>query len=248
LKLNLHYINTLLFNLVTKDVNTLRFLVQNSLLLTLRSVVAGEARTHTGLVITDSTARAITALVLAIPAHNIVVGGAFTERTVRPAKPNVTDASLLLQSIPRSLVRLAGFRCKLLGSNTNSAARAIVRADSAFARVTFVVIKALAKTSLAVTLPLVRAFSTFVTTVVGGSNGYPSFTHWASTQGAISPGPCSIRVVGSDIGRTRIRTADGTCCGVVALFGVAGAFIIQAAGTMARATIGAICLGEAEGG
>ena len=81
-------------------------LVQNGLRLALGAVVAGEARAGTGLVVAEPTSGAVAALGATVPAHNIVVGRALTEGAVWATGSDVTDASLLLEGVPRSFVNL----------------------------------------------------------------------------------------------------------------------------------------------
>ena len=165
------------------------------MLLAFSSVVAGEARANTGVVVTDTTSRAVTTLISAISTHNIGVRGAFTEGAVRSTESNVADASLLLQSVPRGDIFFTSFSSKLLRSHTDSTVIAVIRADGTLASVTFVVVVALAQTSLAVTGSLVGAFCAFVAAVVDGSYRHPRLTHRTCALRAVSAGPCSIRVV-----------------------------------------------------
>jgi len=167
--------------------------------LTLGSVVSGEACANTLFVVADSASGAVTALVTAIASHDIIVRWAFTEGAVRSARPNVTDTTLLLDSVPRGGVCLGSFGSKLLGGDTDTTAGAVVRAHGTFASITFVVVEALTKTGLAVAVTLVGALCAFVTAVAHTWHRCPSFAKRAGTQRAIVSSPGVIDVIASNV-------------------------------------------------
>merc|ERR1712046_329112 len=82
-------------------------LSEDGLVLALGTEVASEALAQTSGVVADTTAGAVTALLVTVAEEDIRAGRALLEGAVRATEAHVTDAANVLHSIPRGSVRLA---------------------------------------------------------------------------------------------------------------------------------------------
>merc|ERR1712159_467241 len=91
-----------------------RALPEDGLVLALGAEVAGEALAEAGGVVADTTARAVTSLLVTVTQEHIGAGGALLEGAVRSAVAHVAHASHMLHGVPRAGVGLGGLVCELL--------------------------------------------------------------------------------------------------------------------------------------
>jgi hypothetical protein len=153
-----------------------------------------EALASTSSVVANTTAGAITSSFVSVAIKRIGTRGALLEVTGRSTVSNITQASDVLHSIPRSRVGTSNLGSQVLLGPASSSLVAIIRAEGTLASNTIVTREALTSTNLAVTDTLVGAFSGGVK-IVGIDNGTnPSLVLGAGTEGAIRAGPLRLAI------------------------------------------------------
>ena len=193
---------------------------EDGLALAAGTEVALEALAETRRVVADTTARAVTAEVVALTKEHISTRRALFQRAVWATGTKVTDTADVFVCVPRVRVGLGGFVRKLFLLDAAATVVAVGRADSALAGLAVVVVEALALASLAVTCSFHGALHHCVSAIVGSGVVNPGLGLWAGADGAVVLGPGGVRIL-------RAR--------------VACALIVVAAGAMATAPVGAVC-------
>merc|ERR1712028_260053 len=192
---------------------------ENGLGLAAGAEVALEALAEAGGVVAETTAGAITAEVVALAEENVIAGGAFFEGAVRATGAEVANATDVLEGIPGLGVGLGGLVGKLFLLDAAATAVAVGGAYGTLAGLAVVAIEALAFAGLAVAHALHGAFNLGVGSVISGGVVNPGGRFGAGTDGAIMGAPGRVSILGT---------------------GVASAFIVAAAGTVATAAVRAV--------
>jgi hypothetical protein len=220
-------------------------LIQDGLGLAAGAVISAETSAQTGGVVAQPTSGAVAPFVCTLPAHNVGVRRALAERAVRAAGSDVTQATLVHDLIPRSVVGLAGKASQFVLGNASPASGAIVGAHGALAGIASVTREALASTSLAITGPLTRALGTGVGLVVVSSDAHPRFADGASAQRAVSSSPRGVVVRSGGKEAVEIFLAIAIL-GVVILLCVTDALVVRATSPVAGAAVRAVRVGDSE--
>jgi len=178
-----------------------------------------EATACSRTIIANTSARAISASLVAVASHHIGAGGALDQRAVRSPSSQVANASYVLVGIPWGVVRSASLGGELLLGEADTIVTALVGADGSLASNALVVREASALASLSVASTLVRALNNGVDVVCVINISDPGLVLGAGAARAIRAGPLLLSV-------------DS----VVAL-----ALVVGSAAAVARAAVGAVC-------
>lgn len=130
-------------------------LAENSLELALGAVVSVEARARASGVIANTSTRAVSTSLVTESLERIWARGAFQQRAIRTTATQITDASDVLLSIPRSRVNAGSLGGELLFREAHTSITARIRANSTLASNSVVVSEAGAFTSLAIANTLI---------------------------------------------------------------------------------------------
>ena len=174
-------------------------LTQDSLVLTLSSVISVEAVAGAGGIVADPTAGAISAGFVTVPLQRIRAGGALHKRTVRSTTANITDATDMHLRIPWGRIGSGSFSSQLQFSEANSRIIAVIGAHSTLTSNSLVVSETTTFTRLTVADTLARALDRWMRLVGTSNSGHPGVTHWASSSGTIGFSPGCKRITDSVI-------------------------------------------------
>ena len=199
---------------------------QNGLALTTGAEVALEALAEARRVVTDTTARAIPAEVVALAEEHISTRWALFERTVRTTGAKVAHAANVLVCVPGVRVGLGCLVGELFLLDAAAAVVAVGRADGTLAGLAVIVVETFALASLAVASTLHRAFHHGMRAVVRCGVVNPGLGLGAGADGAVMLSP----------GRVAVLRAS-----------VARALVVVAARAVATAAVRAVGGGEGEG-
>ena len=193
-------------------------LTQDSLVLALGAVVAGEALADAGGVVAGSSAGAVAALGVAVSLEHIGAGGALHEGAVGASAAEIAHAAHVLLGVPGGGVCAVSLGGELLLGEAHSGVGAGVGADGSLASNALVVGEASALSGGAVAVTLVGALHDGVEVVGGLDVSDPGHGLGAGALGAISGGPGSLAILAV----------------------VAGALVVGPAGSVAAAPVGAV--------
>ena len=184
----------------------------------LGSVVSGETFANSRRIVASSTTGAVTSLCVTVSLKHIRTRGTLNKRAIRTTTTKIANTSDMLVGIPGGGVCAGSLSGKLFLSEANTGIGASVGADGSLASDTLIVGEAGALSGGAVTVTLVRALNNGVK-VIGRLNvSYPSHGFGASALGAISGSPSGIAI----------------------LTVVASTLVVDPAGSIATAPIGAV--------
>merc|ERR1719171_815991 len=175
--------------------------------------VALEALAEAGGVVTDATAGAVAAEVVALAEEDVGAGGAFFERAVRATSAKVADAADVLEGVPRGGVGLGGLVGELLLLDAAAAVVAVARAQRTLAGLAVVAVEALALAGLAVAGALVGALGGDVRDAVGGGGVGPRGGLGARALGAVVLRPGGVRVLRARVARALVVLAARAVAG-----------------------------------
>mmetsp|Transcript_14278 Transcript_14278/g.23632 ORF Transcript_14278/g.23632 Transcript_14278/m.23632 type:complete len:224 (-) Transcript_14278:10-681(-) len=193
-------------------------LTENSLVLALGSVVAGEALADSRGVVASSTSGTVASLSITVTLQHIRAGRALHKGAVRTAAAKIANASHVLVGIPRGRVCAGSLGGELLLGEADTGIGASVGADGSLASDTLIVGEACALSGGAVTVTLVGALHNGVQVVGRLHVSYPGHRLGAGALGAVSSSPGGLTVLAV----------------------VAGALVVDPAGSVSAAPVGAV--------
>jgi hypothetical protein len=160
--------------------------------------VTSKALAQALVVVTDTSARAISTSFISFTEKNIAARRTFLERTVRSSVSQIANASNMLKRIPGGVVCCTGFAGELFFSVANTSVVTVRRTDGSFAGDTVVVLEAIAFSGLSVADTLIRAFYRRMGSICTLYFTNPSVTFGASSLGTVMGLP-SVITVGSGV-------------------------------------------------
>jgi len=162
--------------------------------LALGSIETRETRADSLSIITQTTARAVSASLVTIAVQRISAGGALLHIAGRTSVASIAEATNVLHGIPGSSVSAASFGSQVLLRPAGTTVIAVIRAQGTLASNTIVAREATAGACGAITGTLVRALGPRVQVI--GINHFtnPSEVFRAGTQGAIRTSPLRLAI------------------------------------------------------
>jgi hypothetical protein len=169
-------------------------LKDSSLILAVGAIETRKACTGAILVVTDTSARAIPASLIAVPIEGICARRTFLQLASGAAVASVAETTNMLHCIPRGIVFAISLDGKVLLRPASATVVAVIRAGRTLASNTVIAREALARTRLAVTCTLVRALHPRVEIVRVDDISDPSEIARASAKTAIRASPLGLAV------------------------------------------------------